>query len=88
MGYLDGTETRAYKLLTNTVGNSVVSLVDDDDVTAIRIDKSKASLSASAADKDMKKVKLSAKIKMEAGNPAGEDIDVTSFKDLRQPRSG
>lgn len=84
VGYLDGTETRAYKLLTNTVGNSVVSLVDDDDVTAIRIDKSKASLSASAADKDMKKVKLSAKIKMDISViQAGEDIDVTSFKDLR-----
>lgn len=84
VGYLDGTETRAYKILANTIGNSVVSLVDGNDVTAIHIDKSKASLSACAADKNKEKAKLDVKIKMDISViQAGENIDVTSFEDLK-----
>jgi spore germination protein KC len=84
VGYLDAVETRAYKILTNTIGNSVVSLTDGDHVTALHIDKSKASLSACAADKGKKKAKLDVKIKMDISvMQADENLDVTDFENLK-----
>lgn len=82
VGYFDGIEARAYKILENTIGNSVVTLPGEDDIVVLRVDSSKTSLTVDT-DND-ENIKLDADIKMDISIiHAGTAIDVYSFEILK-----
>lgn len=82
VGYMDGMEARAYKIMTNLIRNSIQSIPDDSGgFTALKINSSKAKLKA---DEYEGKIKLGIDIKMDVSiMQAGNNVDVNSPKALK-----